>query len=349
MRHRSFWTVAAFLFVAATSRAHAQPAITWDPAYSGNYTVESGRTIDMIVIHKAEGSLSSCVSWFQNPSAKVSAHYVVNDNEVVHMVQDKDEAWHAGNHAYNMRSIGIENEGFSARNDTTDAHYRRLAQLVASLCNTYSIPVDRTHIIGHFEVPDPLHPGQFGGSSHHTYCPGPHFDWSLFMSYVSQYAGSSAPPPAPAPRPAPRPNPQPAPQPAPPPASGGDQAVTVTASTLNVRDAAYGNILGVVGNGTGWVLTGNTSQGYSEIYYAGRTAWIYSAYTTGYSGTGAQVDSSSLNVRASASTSASIVGQAYQGQVYVEGGKSGSWTLIRFDANRRWVYSSYTTDVAVTP
>jgi uncharacterized protein YgiM (DUF1202 family) len=346
MRLRSFWTVAAFVFVAATSRAHAQPAITWDPAHSGNYRVESGRTIDMIVIHKAEGSLSSAVSWFQNSAAKVSAHYVVNANEVVQTVQDKNEAWHAGNHAYNMRSIGIENEGYSARNDITDAHYRRLAQLVAYLCNKYSISIDRQHIIGHYQVPDPNHPGEFGGADHHIHCPGPNFDWTLFMSYVNQYAGSSTPPPAPAPRPAPRPAPQP--QPAPP-ASGSNQAVTVTASTLNVRDAAYGNILGVVPNGSGWVLTGNSNQGYSEIYYAGGTAWIYSAYTTGYSGTGAEITASSVNVRAGASTGSSIVGSAYQGQVYVESGKSGSWTQIRYDANRRWVYSSYTTDVAVSP
>jgi len=49
------------------------------------------------VIHKAEGSAPGTWNWFQNPSSRVSAHYVVdNDGAVAQMVQDGDTAWHAG-------------------------------------------------------------------------------------------------------------------------------------------------------------------------------------------------------------------------------------------------------------
>ena len=37
------------------------------------------------------------------------------------------------------------------------------------------VPMDRTHVIGHSEVPDPNNPGLYGGSDHHT-DPGPNWD-----------------------------------------------------------------------------------------------------------------------------------------------------------------------------
>ena len=329
--------VVASLFFFSPNVASAQPATTWEPAASANYQASSGRTIDMIVIHKAESSLSAAVNTFQNPSSKVSAHYIVSDAEAVQLVRDQDIAWHAGNAAYNHRSIGIENEGFNARDDMTDAHYQRLAQLVAYLCGEYGIPIDRHHIIGHAEVPDPNHPGEFGGAGHHT-CPGPYWDWSLFMSYVQQFAGG-----APAPTPSPTPSPTPTPAPAP----SADQGVTITASSLNVRDAAGGNVIGQADQGSGYVLTGNSNQGYVEIYWAGQTAWIDSAYTQSYSGPGAQVTASVLNVRSG--PGGSVVGQCYQGQVYASGSVSGSWTEIRWDENLRWVFTSYTTPVTLNP
>src|SRR5581483_3287784 len=57
-------------------------------------------------------------------------------------------------------------------------------------------------IIGHSEVPDPNHPGQFGGAGHHT-DPGQYWDWTKYMNLVRTYAGSSAPAPQPSPSPSP--------------------------------------------------------------------------------------------------------------------------------------------------
>ena len=53
--------------------------------------------------------------WFMNPSARVSAHYVVGrDGEIVQMVHEHEKAWHAGQALLygdpnvNSMSIGIE-------------------------------------------------------------------------------------------------------------------------------------------------------------------------------------------------------------------------------------------------
>ncbi len=45
-------------------------------------------------------------------------------------------------------------------------------------------------MIGHNQVPDPNHPGQFGGFSHHT-DPGRTWNWPLYMAYLRMYAGDT--------------------------------------------------------------------------------------------------------------------------------------------------------------
>lgn len=158
------------------------PGARWVAAYSGNYTAANreadGNTIDYVIIHTTQGSYSSAINWFQNPSAGVSAHYVIrsSDGEMTQMVQNKDIAWHAGNWNYNQHSIGIEHEGFI--DDPawyTDAMYRSSANLTRWICDTYGIPKDRIHIIGHNEVP---------GATHTD--PGPNWDWNYYMSLINQ-------------------------------------------------------------------------------------------------------------------------------------------------------------------
>lgn len=161
------------------------PGSTWVGASTSNYT-SSNRTaddIDVIVIHTVQGSYAGAISWFQNPSAGVSAHYVVrrSDGAITQMVRHADVAWHAGNWSYNLRSIGIEHEGFvSDPSNYTDAMYAASADLVRWLSDDLGIPKDRSHIIGHIEVPSATHTD-----------PGPYWDWDYFMSLVN---GSGATP-----------------------------------------------------------------------------------------------------------------------------------------------------------
>ncbi|MFB4263323.1 N-acetylmuramoyl-L-alanine amidase [Nonomuraea sp. GTA35] len=158
------------------------PQAAWVPANSANYAVSSRPTsdkIDRIVIHVAQGSYAGTISWFQNPAAKVSSHYVVrsSDGAVTQMVREKDRAFHAGE--YNRRSVGIEHEGFV--NDATwftDAMYRSSAALTRNIADRYGIPKDRTHIVGHNQVP---------GTDHTD--PGGHWNWTTFMRYVTGGSG----------------------------------------------------------------------------------------------------------------------------------------------------------------
>ena len=174
------------------------PPASWVPADPSNYTVANryhDYPISMIVIHDIEGDVPVAIQLFQTPNYNGSAHYVVGyDGAITQMVLEKDIAYHAGNWDYNTRSIGIEHAGFAAYNYYTTAEYQASAHLAASICSRYGVPMDRTHVIGHAEVPDPNNPGLFGGEDHHT-DPGPYWDWAGYMNLAQTYANALPSPP----------------------------------------------------------------------------------------------------------------------------------------------------------
>jgi hypothetical protein len=91
----------------------------------------------------------------------------------------------------NLHSIGIEHEGYLSDPDRwyTDAMYRSSAALTRDICDRYGIPKDRSHIIGHYEVPG-CSTGHGGGSGCHT-DPGSGWDWDYYISLVNgEGAGS---------------------------------------------------------------------------------------------------------------------------------------------------------------
>jgi N-acetylmuramoyl-L-alanine amidase CwlA len=151
------------------------------PANSGNFTVanrESTHPINFVVIHTTQGSYAGTISWFQNPASNVSTHYVIrsSDGQITQMVREKDIGFHAGNSTYNAQSIGIEHEGFV--NDPswyTDSMYRASAALTRNVCLKYGIPMTRSRIIAHSEVP---------GATHTD--PGPNWNWTFYMQLVTQ-------------------------------------------------------------------------------------------------------------------------------------------------------------------
>src|SRR5207244_2802147 len=94
---------AALLALAPAALAQvAPPAWTQALASTSNYTPGAGynrTTLTYIVIHKTEGATAAgAVSWFQNPAAHASAHFVVDKNgDIYESVKPEDVAWHAGN------------------------------------------------------------------------------------------------------------------------------------------------------------------------------------------------------------------------------------------------------------
>jgi len=152
---------------------------------SPNYS--QGRTdYRWVVIHTTQGGYSGAVSWLSNPSASVSAHYVVrsSDGQITQLVQHADTAWHA--QCYNDRSIGIEHEGFVADPGKwyTDALYTESAKLTKWICDRHNIPKDRNHVIGHVDIPQQCNTGGH-------YDPGTGWNWTKYMQLVG---GSSTGP-----------------------------------------------------------------------------------------------------------------------------------------------------------
>ncbi|MFD6529447.1 N-acetylmuramoyl-L-alanine amidase [Streptomyces sp. NPDC060184] len=151
----------------------------WAPASAANYTVPAGtspRRVDRVVVHVTQQTFTQTLGIFQDPAKKVSVHYVVRsgDGYTAQCVPERDIAWHAGNWDENVRSVGIEHEGWVDRPEYfTAAMYERSALLTADICDRHGIPRDRTHIIGHYQVP---------GTDHTD--PGPLWDWDRYLRLV---------------------------------------------------------------------------------------------------------------------------------------------------------------------
>jgi len=149
---------------------------------SPNVSSRKGRAIIAIVDHITSGNFPGCLEWLTNPDASASAHYIVNRaGEVYQLVQDDQAAWHAGiwNHGTwslydgtspNRYTIGIEHEGFDG--SLTEAQYQATLELHRLLIARHKIPVDRDHIIGHYQI----------DSINRESCPGPRFPWARLMN-----------------------------------------------------------------------------------------------------------------------------------------------------------------------
>ncbi|MGW0410944.1 N-acetylmuramoyl-L-alanine amidase [Streptomyces collinus] len=158
----------------------------WVPASAANYRRADrpdDYPVDRVVVHVTQGGYASAVKVFQDPAHRAAAHYVVRrDGRITQLVRELDVAFHAGNRAYNERSVGIEHEGFvEDASSFTGAMYASSARLTAAICARYGMPVDREHIVGHVEVP---------GTDHTD--PGRFWDWDRYLRLVRAVRGPSA-------------------------------------------------------------------------------------------------------------------------------------------------------------
>ncbi|MBI4929822.1 MAG: N-acetylmuramoyl-L-alanine amidase [Bacteroidetes bacterium] len=177
------------------------PPALWVAAASCNYSSRTA-SVTAVVIHDVEGSYSSCISWFQNCSASVSAHYVVrsSDGQITQMVLESKKAWHVGSE--NGYTIGIEHEGYQAQTGWyTTAMYTASANLVKDICTSgYGINPTTCwngpscsgicvlsssyKIKGHQHYPNQTHND-----------PGPNWNWGTYYGLIN----NTPPPPPPTP------------------------------------------------------------------------------------------------------------------------------------------------------
>ncbi|HTR49481.1 MAG TPA: peptidoglycan recognition family protein [Kofleriaceae bacterium] len=112
--------------------------------------------VNKIVIHDTEGGWDASLATLQNDSGK-SVHYLVDadGSRVAQFVPETYTAWHAGNYYYNETSVGIEHVGFAAdASGYSDGLYETSAKLVASIRSRFSVPLDRKHVVGHYQIPN---------------------------------------------------------------------------------------------------------------------------------------------------------------------------------------------------
>ena len=173
----------------------------WNPAHSSNYsTAGNGRSA--VIMHTIEGSYAGGISWFQNPAANVSAHYVVrrSDGQITQMVREHHQAWHAAYH--NHYTIGIEHDGRAGdAGNWTSAMVNASARLTRSICARQPVNCasawqgpgyDYWHV-----VPDSVRIKGHGmlTSNQNRYDPGRYFPWANFYTLIN----GGSPPPATAP------------------------------------------------------------------------------------------------------------------------------------------------------
>lgn len=133
-----------------------------------------------IVNHIMCGTESGTDGWFNNPAAKVSAHYGVSKTGEVHQyVKDADTAYAVGgvnqpiwsllsHYSINPNdwTISIEHEGQPV-DGLTEAQYQATLWLHRKLIADHGIPLDTNHIVGHCVL----------DTVNRKDCPGDKFPW----------------------------------------------------------------------------------------------------------------------------------------------------------------------------
>src|ERR1043166_2089952 len=219
LRMKFWFSLTAAVILPAV--AHAQPDYApahWNPPACVKYYT-SGNGHKFCVIHDMEGYYQSSISYLNrcdldtngNYNVSASVYYLVNglkngndeDAHVVNIPEDADVgditqsvresnyAWHA--RCWNTWMFGTEHEGFvTSPAWYTEGMYVASALLQRHLCDKYSIPKDRNHIVGHNEWQNSVWTNWMAANfpSIDTTCnnhtdPGQYWNWSHFITLIT--------------------------------------------------------------------------------------------------------------------------------------------------------------------
>lgn len=138
----------------------------YDPATDGP------RVIEAIVNHIGEGTSASNLDYLTNGPVSCNA-FIHEDGTIYELVPPEFAAWTNGDMKQpdrsnplirtwddngwnpNQRTYTIEHGGFSTQNKGgawTPAQWTSTVWLQAWVCQQYGLPIDRTHILGHFQI-----------------------------------------------------------------------------------------------------------------------------------------------------------------------------------------------------
>lgn len=166
-----------------------------------HYTAgRGGKTPKLIVIHtmetpQTEGRANQVALWFAGSNApQASAHYMVDDKEIIQTVNEADTAWAVDEFDLNEESISIEHAGYAAQTPAvwadaySTAELALSASLSADIAKRHGIPVVRltpaqivageSGFCGHVDITD-----AFKIAGGHT-DPGANFPWASYLKAV---------------------------------------------------------------------------------------------------------------------------------------------------------------------
>ncbi len=141
------------------------------PANASNYTKGRKQSVQYIVVHYTANNGDRAESngkYFQQPNRNASAHYFVDENDVVQSVKDSDTAWHCGaknykhNKCRNDNSIGVE---MCSEKDSSGQYYineetqKKALEVVKWLMEKYGVPLE--NVLRHYDVTGKLCPEPF--------------------------------------------------------------------------------------------------------------------------------------------------------------------------------------------
>lgn len=132
-----------------------------------------GCKVDKIVVHHNAGNLTARQIYDVWQTREASAHYqVAVDGRVSQHVWDTDTAWHTGDWASNLTSIGVEHADISTDPwSISEATLDNGAHLVAALCKRYGLgrPQWRVNVFPHSDFTSTSCPASLAGAQNADY------------------------------------------------------------------------------------------------------------------------------------------------------------------------------------
>ncbi|HEY5576193.1 MAG TPA: N-acetylmuramoyl-L-alanine amidase [Clostridiaceae bacterium] len=150
------------------------------------YNFSSGNNIQYIVIHDTGNPASGAnalmhYKYFNGGDRQASAHYFVDDNNIIQTVEDSNASWHCGDGGGakgigNHNSIGIE------ICINSEGNYSKAVQnavdLTKYLMNKYG--VDLAHVVRHYDASGKLCPGSMAANN-----------WAKWGSFKAALSGNN--------------------------------------------------------------------------------------------------------------------------------------------------------------
>jgi len=190
-------TVDAFEATLTESAAGLGPFIQ-AKNYNRSIRPHTPHPIELVIFHTMEApekpkTAFNVASWFAGPSApQASAHFCVDDTQVIQCVLECDVAWAAP--GANNNGIHIEHAGYANQtpdqwaDDYSKATLANSAKLAAQLCKRFNIPIIKLSV-------DDLKAGKRGFAGHvdvtNAFCngrghqdPGASMPWSDYIAQV---------------------------------------------------------------------------------------------------------------------------------------------------------------------